>query len=590
MLHCAGVANDRESTSKMEQPLRLFQHRVDNLRTFATAVCSKLQPLFLKSDLAEVSASAAAQSAHVQENYELRNQLDSLNSDYMQLLHQSKTLEDSEAALKIELDRVKRRVLVQGDAAHSSGTTPVGSSSTPQASSQENTAWKEVAEKRKQELVVQMKRIQELQRALDDSTSQGNLELLAPSTIAYMAAIKHRDVLSGFKEQAKKELEEEKRKNAQMNVQVMEEVQRLKDTHDQIRSRMFEEIADLRKTAEHRAVDIERLQAKLVELDGSKVASRTSEEVTRLLAFSEKEYSRLKSLANQALEKAAASDSKMKQMKERETHLSEQRDSLLAKVAELKLRLGESAGDDMRPPSDCPKTLEECRIRVASDAKFIARLKRQLDDYHHQNKSAKADADRYLDELESICQQLNAMQEQNATLIQDLSNAEAYGARTNKEALLLRSKCAALEKSLADQRGNILMKEKAFGEQAEKDASYKQEIALQLEQIKECDKEKSLCATACSERQSALEKAEVEVEVLKRVELDLTRKLSAAQQVQSDLRDELIEKEFKKKRAREEEVCAAIAPSSSPIISHFMSPGGCSSVRCRVRYSSASSV
>ena len=148
MLHCAGVAHDKESNSKMEQPLRLFQHRVDNLKTFATAVCSKLQLLFSKSDLAEVSASAAAQSVHIQENYELRNQLDSLNSDYMQLLHQSKTLEDSEASLKLELERVKRRVFVQGEAAHSTGTTPAGSSSTPQASTQENTAWKAVAEKR----------------------------------------------------------------------------------------------------------------------------------------------------------------------------------------------------------------------------------------------------------------------------------------------------------------------------------------------------------------------------------------------------------------------------------------------------------
>lgn len=411
-----------------------------------------------------------------------------------------------------------------------------------------------------------MKRIQELQRALDDSTGQGNLELLAPSTIAYMAAIKHRDVLSGFKEQAKKDLEEEKKKTAQMNVQLMEEVQRLKDAHDQIRNRMFEEIADLRKTAEQRAVDIERLQAKLVEVEGSKVASRTSEEVTRLLAFSEKEYSRLKSLATQALEKAASSESKLRQLKERENHLSEQRDNLLAKVAELKLRLGESSGDDMRAPSDCPKTLEECRIRIASDAKFIARLKRQLDDYHHQNKSAKADADRYLDELETICQQLNAMQEQNATLIQDLSNVESNSARANKEALALRSKCTALEKSLADQRGSILMKEKALEEQTEKDSSLKQEIALQLEQIRECDKEKTLFAATCSERQAALEKAEVEVEVLKRVELDLTRKLSAAQQVQSDLRDELVEREFKKKRAREEEEVAAASGAGSDSI------------------------
>jgi hypothetical protein len=561
MLHCAGVASDKESNIKMEQPLRLFQNRVDHLKTFASAVCSKLHPLFSNPDFAEVRSAAAAQAEQIQENYELRNQLDSLNSDYMQLLHQSKALEDSEASLKLELERMKRRVFVQGEVAHSTGTTLSGSSSTPQASTQENMAWKDVAEKRKDELLAQMKRIQELQRALDDSSGQGNLELLAPSTIAYMAAIKHRDVLSGFKEQAKKELEEEKKKTAQMNVQLMEEVQRLKDAHDQIRNRMFEEISDLRKTAEQRAVDIERLQAKLDEAEGSKVASRTSEEVTRLLAFSEKEYSRLKSLATQALEKAASSDSKMKQLKERENHLSEQRDGLLAKVAELKLRLGESTGDDVKAPSDCPKTLEECRIRIAADAKFIARLKRQLDDYHHQNKSVKADADRYLDELETICQQLNAMQAQNAALIQDLSNAESNCARANKEALSLRSKCVALEKSLADQRCNILMKEKAFEEQMEKGAALKQEIALQLEQIRECDKEKSLSAAACSERQAALEKAEVEVEVLKRVELDLTRKLSAAQQVQSDLRDELVEKEFKKKRAREEEVCHVIVIS-----------------------------
>jgi E3 ubiquitin-protein ligase BRE1 len=131
---------------------------------------------------------------------------------------------------------------------------------------------------------------------------------------------------------------------------------------------------------------------------------------------------------------------------------------------------------------------------------------------------------------------------------------ESNSARANKEALALRSKCTALEKSLADQRGSILMKEKALEEQTEKDSSLKQEIALQLEQIRECDKEKTLFAATCSERQAALEKAEVEVEVLKRVELDLTRKLSAAQQVQSDLRDELVEREFKKKRAREEEV------------------------------------
>jgi predicted ester cyclase len=559
MLHCAGEGDDRkENSSKMEQPLRLFQHRVDNLKTFATAVCSKLHPIFSQSDFAELTASAAMHSVQVQENYELRNQLDSLNSDYMQLLHQSKTLEDSEAGLKLELERVKRRALMQGEPSLSSSTTPSGSSSTPHASTQENTAWKDVAEKRKQELIVQMKRIQELQRALDDSTGQGNLELLAPSTNAYMAAIKQRDIASGYREQAKKELEDERRKVAHFNVQLNDEVQKLKDVHDQIRVRMFEEISDLRKTAEQRAVDIERLQAKLTELEGCKGSSRTSEEVTRLLAFSEKEYSRLKSLTTQALEKAAASDSKMKQMKEREIHLTEQRDSLSTKVAELKLRLGESTGDDLKPPADCPKTIEECRIRVASDAKFIVRLKRQLDDYHHQNKSAKADADRYLDEMDSIGQQLNAMQEQNAALIHDLSNVEANGTRAVKEALALRSRCSALEKNLTDQKANSLMKEKAFEEQLEKSSLLKQEISLQFEQVKECEKEKLLAVDVCSQRLSALEKAEAEVDVLKRVELDLTRKLAAAQQVQSDLRDELIDKEFKKKRVREEEVPFAL--------------------------------
>lgn len=569
MLHCAGEGSEKkESCSKLEQPLRLFQHRADNLKAFATAVCSKLHPLLSQSDVAALSACAAAQSVHVQENYELRNQLDSLNSDYMQLLHQSKTLEDSEAGLKMELERVKRRSHMQGETGSSSSSTPLGSASTPQASTQENTAWKDVAEKRKQELIVQMKRIQELQRALDDSTGQGNLELLAPSTNAYMAAIKQRDIVSGIKEQAKKDLDEERKKTAHMNVLLTEEVQKLKDVHDQIRNRMVEEISDLRKTAEQRAVDIERLQAVLAELEGSKVASRTSEEVTRLLAFSEKEYSRLKSLATQALEKAASADSKMKQMKERENHLSEQRDHLSAKVAELKLRLGESTGDDMKPPSDCPKTLEECRIRIASDAKFIVRLKRQLDDYHHQNKAAKADADRYLDEMESIGQQLNAMQEQNATLTQDLSNIEANCARAVKDSLALRSKCAALDKSLADQKANSLMKEKAFEEQIEKSALLQQEIVRQADQIKECDKEKCLSATVCSERQNALEKAEGDVEVLKRVELDLTRKLAAAQQVQSDLRDELIEKEFKKKRLREEEVRVPCSTALPLIFTH----------------------
>lgn len=554
MLHCAGEGTDKKDSGiKMEQPLRLFQNRVENLKTFATAVCAKLHPLFANADLSALSASAAAQSAHVQENYELRNQLDSLNSDYMQLLHQSKALEDSQAGLKLELERVKRRAFTQGEASASSSATPLGSS-TPHASTQENTAWKDVAEKRKQELIVQMKRIQELQRALDDSTGQGNLELLAPSTNAYMAAIKQRDIACGYREQAKKDLEEERRKTAHMNVQLNDEVQKLKDVHEQIRVRMFEEISDLRKTAEQRAVDIERLQAKVSELEGCKGSSRTSEEVTRLLAFSEKEYSRLKSLATQALEKAAASDSKMRQMKERENHLTEQRDGMSAKVAELKLRLGESAADDMKPPADCPKTLEECRIRIASDAKFIVRLKRQLDDYHHQNKTAKADADRYLDEMDSIGQQLNAMQEQNAALIHDLSNVETSSSQAMKEMLALRSRCSALEKSLADHKANGLMKEKAFEEQIEKCTILKQEIALQSEQIKECEKEKLLSADICCQRLAALEKAEGEVEVLKRAELDVTRKLAAAQQVQSDLRDELIDKEFKKKRAREEEV------------------------------------
>jgi chromosome segregation ATPase len=227
----------------------------------------------------------------------------------------------------------------------------------------------------------------------------------------------------------------------------------------------------------------------------------------------------------------------------------------------------------MKPPADCPKTLDECRIRIASDAKFIVRLKRQLDDYHHQNKSAKADADRYLDEMDSIGQQLHAMQEQNAALIHDLSNVETTSSQAMKETLALRSRCSALEKSLGDHKANSLMKEKAFEEQVEKSAILKQEIALQSEQIKECEKEKLISADVCCQRLAALEKAEGEVEVLKRAELDLTRKLAAAQQVQSDLRDELIDKEFKKKRAREEEVrvraCVLCFLSVSHIISRL---------------------
>jgi hypothetical protein len=159
--------------------------------------------------------------------------------------------------------------------------------------------------------------------------------------------------------------------------------------------------------------------------------------------------------------------------------------------------------------------------------------------------------------MDSIGQQLHAMQEQNAALIHDLSNVETTSSQAMKETLALRSRCSALEKSLGDHKANSLMKEKAFEEQVEKSAILKQEIALQSEQIKECEKEKLISADVCCQRLAALEKAEGEVEVLKRAELDLTRKLAAAQQVQSDLRDELIDKEFKKKRAREEEVRVA---------------------------------
>jgi uncharacterized protein YbcI len=208
----------------------------------------------------------------------------------------------------------------------------------------------------------------------------------------------------------------------------------------------------------------------------------------------------------------------------------------------------------MKPPSDCPKTIEECRVRIASDSKFIGRLKRQLDDYHHQNKSARADADRYLDEMDSIGQQLHAMQEQNAALIQELSSTEASCIRANKEVLTMRSRCTALEKSIADLKGSLIMKENAVLEANESIALLKQENALKVEQIKECDKEKIQSAIICAERKNALEKAEGDVEMYKRLELDLTRNLAAAQQVQGDLRVELIEKEFKKKRAREEEV------------------------------------
>ena len=107
MLHCAGAANDRESTSKMEQPLRLFQHRVDNLKTFATAVCSKLQPLFLKSDLAEVSASAAAQSAHVQEN-----RTDLLKADLAQGLRTISLISVFSSALLIVLAYPVSRIFI----------------------------------------------------------------------------------------------------------------------------------------------------------------------------------------------------------------------------------------------------------------------------------------------------------------------------------------------------------------------------------------------------------------------------------------------------------------------------------------------
>ena len=555
MLHCAGVGSEKkESSGKMEQPLRLFQHRVEKMKTFATAVCTKLHPLLSQPDLAAVSAVANAQLAQTQENYELRNQLDSLNSDYIQLLHQSKTLEDSEASVKLELERVKRRAHMHGEVALSSSSTPISSSVTPQASTQESAAWKDVAEKRKEELIVQMKRIQDLQRSLEECNGQANLELHAQSTNAYTAAIKQRDIVSGIAEQAKKDLDAETRKSLHLNVQLGDEIKRVTDAHEQQRRRLFDELSDLRKTAEQRAVDVERLQAKLAEMEGSKVSSRTSEEVTRLLAFSEKEYSRLKSLTTQALEKATTAESKMKQMKERESRLSEQRDVLLTQVAELKLRVGESTGDDMKPPADCPKTIEECRVRVASDAKFIVRLKRQLDDYHQQNKSVKADADRYLDEMDSVSQQLNQMQEQNATLIQDLSSIEAGNVRANKDVLSLRSRCAALDKSINDLKGSNMLKHDAVQEALESLALMKQEIAAKDEQIKECDKEKGKSLVVLSERKSALEKAEGEVETHKRLELDLTRKLAAAQQLQADLRAELIEKDFKKKRAREEEV------------------------------------
>jgi E3 ubiquitin-protein ligase BRE1 len=477
-----------------------------------------------------------------------------LNSDYIQLLHQSKTLEDSEASLKLELERVKRRALMHGETAVTSSSTPVSSSAAPQASTQESAAWKDVAEKRKEELLVQMKRIQELERSLEECNGQANLELHAQSTNAYTAAIKQRDIVSGIAEQAKKELDAEKRKCDHMNVQLGDELKRVADEHEKQRRGLFEELSDLRKTAEQRAVDVERLQAKLVEMEGSKVNSRTSEEVTRLLAFSEKEYSRLKSLTTQALEKSTTAESKMKQMKERELRLSEQRDGLLTQVAELKLRLGEGTGDEMKPPPDCPKTIEECRVRVASDAKFIARLKRQLDDYHQQNKSVKADADRYLDEMDSVSQQLNSMQEQNAALIQDLSGMEASNARANKEVLSLRSRCAALDKSITDLKSSNKMQQDAVQEALESLALMRQDIAAKDEQIKECDKEKSKSLVVLAERKAAIEKVSGEVETHRRLELDLTRKLAAAQQLQADLRAELIEKDFKKKRAREEEV------------------------------------
>jgi len=548
MLHCAGVGSEKkESSGKMEQPLRLFQHRVEKMKTFATAVCTKLHPLLSQPDLAAVSAVANAQLAQTQENYELRNQLDSLNSDYIQLLHQSKTLEDSEASVKLELERVKRRAHMHGEVVLSSSSTPISSSVTPQASTQESAAWKDVAEKRKEELIVQMKRIQDLQRSLEECNGQANLELHAQSTNAYTAAIKQRDIVSGIAEQAKKDLDAETRKSLHLNVQLGDEIKRVTDAHEQQRRRLFDELSDLRKTAEQRAVDVERLQAKLAEMEGSKVSSRTSEEVTRLLAFSEKEYSRLKSLTTQALEKATTAESKMKQMKERESRLSEQRDVLLTQVAELKLRVGESTGDDMKPPPDCPKTIEECRVRVASDAKFIVRLKRQLDDYHQQNKSVKADADRYLDEMDSVSQQLNQMQEQNATLIQDLSSIEAGNVRANKDVLSLRSRCAALDKSINDLKGSNMLKHDAVQEALESLALMKQEIAAKDEQIKECDREKGKSLVVLSERKSALEKAEGEVETHKRLELDLTRKLAAAQQLQADPRAELIEKDFEKK-------------------------------------------
>ena len=82
----------------------------------------------------------------------------------------------------------------------------------------------------------------------------------------------------------------------------------------------------------------------------------------------------------------------------------------------------------------------------------------------------------------------------------------------------------------------------------------RQDITAKDEQIKECDKEKSKSLVVLAERKAAIEKVSSEVETSRRLELDLTRKLAAAQQLQADLRAELIEKDFKKKRAREEEV------------------------------------